>query len=154
MLGDQRLYSDAWKPLWHANLSNSCFAPAASQVLVLFCSWCSLIICFSQVQSFLLALELEFRPDFSDLSSSSFHLYRSGPCFLLVVRMPLLCSYSSHSFYLGKKATLFYLCWFSLGFFLSCSAEYYSLYLSFLLQECCNTKNLNRKIIYWKKLKT
>lgn len=60
------------------------------------------------------------------------------------------------SFYLEKKATSFYLCWFGLGFFfvLLYHAEYHSLYLSFLLRECCNTKNFNRRIIYWKKDET
>lgn len=147
MSHDQGLYSGSWKPLWHVSLSNSYFAPAAFQVLALFSSCCLLTVFFSQGQCFILVLEIEFRPDFTDLT---FHLCSSGPCFLLLVRMlPLLCSYILDSFYIEKKATSFYLCWFGV-FLSSCSAKYHSLYLSFLLRECCNTKNSHRRVISWK----
>lgn len=89
--------------------------PFRHLMLFLFCQSMFSVVCFSQVRCFALVLKLELRPDFSDLSSSSFHLWGvdspSGTGFPLLVRtLPLLYFYTLVSFYIkNQNVTLFYL---------------------------------------------
>lgn len=116
------------------------------------------VVCFSQVQCFVLVLKLELRSDFSDLSSSSFHLWGvespSGTSFLLLVRtLPLLHFYILVSFYL--KQTRWHFILFGVLGFLSYSAELRILYLSFLLLERWNKKFSQNNHLYlcWKRMR-
>lgn len=149
MSHDQGLYSGGWKPLWHVSLSNSSFAPAAFQVLALFFSCCLLIVFFSQGWCFVLVLEIEFRPDFSDLT---FRLCSSGPCFLLLVRMlPLLCSYILDYFYLEKRSLHFIFVGLIWGF--SCPPVVPIITvctLAFFYGNAVTQKTRTKEFIYWK----